>query len=650
MFGNDVNGKPYLADLMLRSNADLKRRGEPVVLRLNHLAFPPRQIEVIACGMLIEDPKEIERLAGAVEALWKPKGSGRSGVILTLRGSIAEDWTMEKRRDLELALEQMGIKNCSILRVEKGSIKLTLKLSPEDAERLFWAVHSGALDELDVIDLEHVRLPGEGSQRESGDADQNETTSEVELATTTPDVLPGEFRVLQWLGKGGCGTVWLAEDVHLGRLVALKTILPSGSPRPANRSLELLREEARLAASVRHRNVVQVYAWREGPAQPDAPCYLILQYVPGGSLAARVEKEGPLSWLQAARYVADVAEGLLEVHARGIIHRDVKPANLLWDSETDEALLTDFGISVRLADSGNVAGTPYFMPPEAFEGQLSPAQDVYGLAVSLFWLVTGSVPFPGQTREQIAEQARRGLPDPDPRCVDLPQALEQLIRASLAPDPHRRPGLREFVTNLRGTLNQLLADSLLSAPARAPAGSAALRLTVSRQEDRYTFVPVATTRPQPERLLRDLRRVPPRPERVDVRTGERVRIEVETDRPGYVTVFNIGPTGNLNLLYPAEPSATAAVSACRPLHVLDIELTPPAGEERLFALWTREPLPLRLDELLALAEQGRLPVSGPYRATRDMKRVQESIHQLRPEDWSVAVLNLSHRDAREETA
>jgi serine/threonine protein kinase len=453
-----------------------------------------------------------------------------------------------------------------------------------------------------------------------------------------PQPFPGEYVIRRSLGEGAFGQVWLADDVKRAIPVALKTIRLRAGVEQRSRALATMQNEARALARLRHPNIVQVYNWRQAGGDD----YLVLQYVPGQSLKARLEAEGPLGWPQAARYVADVAEGLLEVHARGIIHRDVKSANLLWDPETDEALLTDFGISARLADSGTIAGTPYYMPPEAFEGQLSPAQDVYGLAASLFWLVTGSVPFPGQTREQIAEQARRGLPDPDPRCVDLPQALEQLIRAGLAEDPRRRPGLPEFVASLRGRLNHLLADSLLSAPARAQAGPASLRLTVCRQEDYYTFVPVATTRPQPERLLRDLRRVPPRPERVDVRTGDRVRIEVETDRPGYVTVFNVGPTGNLNLLYPAEPSPPAAVSAHRPLHVLDIELTPPAGQERLFALWNREPLPLRLDELLGLAEHGRLPASEPYRATRDMKRVQESIRDLSPEDWQAVVLELNH--------
>jgi hypothetical protein len=158
-------------------------------------------------------------------------------------------------------------------------------------------------------------------------------------------------------------------------------------------------------------------------------------------------------------------------------------------------------------------------------------------------------------------------------------------------------------------------------------------------------LPLASTQPPAEDVVRDMRVVPRQPERVDVHTGDRVRIEVETDRPGFVTVFNVGPTGNLNLLYPAEPvrgAPPAPVAAGRPLHVLDVELTPPAGRERLFALWTREPLPLRLDEMLSLAEKGEVPGSGPYRATRDMVRVQESVQRLGPEDWHTTVLELNH--------
>jgi hypothetical protein len=229
----------------------------------------------------------------------------------------------------------------------------------------------------------------------------------------------------------------------------------------------------------------------------------------------------------------------------------------------------------------------------------------------------------------------------------MPEPLERLIRAGLAARPEYRPGLGEFVRALRGALNLLLADTLAPAPREGDGPAPVrLRLTVSRQVDRDTFVPVAATRSEPERVLRDLKRVPPPPGRVSLCTGDRVRLDVEADRAGFVTVFNVGPGGNLNLLYPAEAPAGAApppLEANRPLNILDVELTPPAGRERVFALWSREPLPLRLDELYSLAGQGEVPGSGPYRATRDMVRVQQSLARLRPEDRHAVVLELDHR-------
>jgi len=140
-----------------------------------------------------------------------------------------------------------------------------------------------------------------------------------------PNPFPNDFRIGRLLGQGTIGKVWLADDLHLGRQVALKTLhLPTDADTTA---LEALRKEATILAYLDHRNVVKVHAWR----QVGDEHYLVLEYVAGDSLADLLKAEGPMSWQRAARYVANVAEGLVEVHARGILHRDIKASNMLWE-------------------------------------------------------------------------------------------------------------------------------------------------------------------------------------------------------------------------------------------------------------------------------------------------------------------------------
>jgi serine/threonine protein kinase len=413
-------------------------------------------------------------------------------------------------------------------------------------------------------DLEIVRHCAGAFHRHAGLLDDSRSASAQTLAPSEvaascsevlPDPFPGEYRLLKRLGRGAFGEVWLAEDLNLGWQVALKTLRLAGAGTPADR-LAALRREARTLAGLRHRNIVQVHAWRQAGDEH----YLVMQYVPGGSLEDRVRQHGPLPWELAARYVADVGEGLVAVHGAGLVHRDIKPANILWQPEGDEALLTDFGIAARLVDPGQVAGTPLFMSPEAICGQVSPAMDVYSLAATLFWLVTGAMPFTPALDSDVStlllelrQRIERGLPDPDPRCADLPRPLERLLRKGLAADAGQRRPLREFVAALRGLLNQLLADSLTLPPAAGAAPAVELRLVVSRKVAADRFQPVATTHPQPDAVQRNMKKVPRPPEQVRLRTGDEVRVEVTASREGYVTVFNVGPTGDLNLLYPDEP-------------------------------------------------------------------------------------------------
>src|SRR5262249_55310107 len=150
------------------------------------------------------------------------------------------------------------------------------------------------------------------------------------------DPFPGEYALVGRLGEGFFGQVWLARELTpLARLVALKFLQFGGPPGRREQAFAALGNDARTLAGFNHPTTVQAYTWRQPPVH--GPC-LVLQYVEGGSLEARVQKTGPLPWALAARFVADVADGLRAVHARGIIHRDLKPANMLWDSARDEAL------------------------------------------------------------------------------------------------------------------------------------------------------------------------------------------------------------------------------------------------------------------------------------------------------------------------
>ena len=428
------------------------------------------------------------------------------------------------------------------------------------------------------------------------------------------DPFPGEFRLVRELGRGAFGVVWLAEDLSpLRRNVALKFV--RGTAGRGRLALDLLRHEARLLASFSHPHIVRVYAWRQ-PLGANFPC-LVLQYVAGGSLKGRVERAGPLRWDIATRYTTDIAEGLAAMHARGVVHRDVKPDNLLHDPDNDEALLTDLGIAARLTDPASEGGTPYFTAPEGFDGVLSPALDVYSLAASLFWLVTGHHAFDGESRASLRRAIEAGLPTRDPRFAGVPTTLERHIRAGLRADANERPSLDVFAHDLRASLNLLMADRL--AP---PTSAVDLRLSVYRVTPSGVDVLLAATAGETEILPREGRTVPAIPDRVTLHTGDRVRVSVVADRPGYLVVFNVGPTGRLNLILPPTPND-------RPMPPMDVELTPPAGRERLVALWTQNPL--------------RLEARSEYEATRDLGRVEEMLERLPAEARQVVVLELDHR-------
>lgn len=451
-----------------------------------------------------------------------------------------------------------------------------------------------------------------------------------------PQPFPGEYRFRALLGEGNYGRVWLADDLRLGIPVALKTVRLRGDAGQQARALEALQHEARLMAQLKHPNIVQVYAWRQAGDEH----YLVMQYVRGQSLKSRLETHGAFGWRLAAQYIADVAEALGHVHTRGVIHRDIKPANLLWDEATNEVLLSDFGVSAWVADADRgAAGTGFYMAPEVLHGGGGLPADVYSLAATLFQLVTGEVPFPAKSWPELAARVAAGLPNPDPRCAVIPAGVERVIRAGLTADPVRRPSLAAFAAELRGCLNQLLADSLVLPSAATPR----VRLRVARRGPEGHYTLLAITQRTVPLMTRNLELVPSEPQSVGLRTGDRVRIEAVADRAGYLTVFNVGPAGQLTQLYPNPlGSGDAEVAANQSVLIADVQVTPPAGCERIFGVWSREPLKVPLAEF-ARHESGQLPISRAYQATRNLVLVEQAVHRLSGEECQATVVELEHR-------
>ncbi|TML85332.1 MAG: serine/threonine protein kinase [Actinobacteria bacterium] len=248
------------------------------------------------------------------------------------------------------------------------------------------------------------------------------------------ETIAGRYRLVALLGRGGMSEVWAADDLELGRRVALKLLAPDADRARFDR-------EARAAASLAHPNITQLYDYGEAEGRP----YMVLEYLPGGSLEDRLEEGTPLPDADAAHIASEIAAGLAHAHARGLVHRDLKPANVLFDSE-GRAKIADFGIARlgqggTLTEAGTVLGTAAYISPEQAGGQpASPASDVYSFGVLLFRMLTGRLPFEAEQPMDLVALHRNEPPPPLERFRShAPPALAALAQASLAKDPAERP-------------------------------------------------------------------------------------------------------------------------------------------------------------------------------------------------------------------
>lgn len=270
------------------------------------------------------------------------------------------------------------------------------------------------------------------------------------------------------IGRGGFGVVYRGHQPDLGRDVAVKVL---SAPGADERSVQLWRREVTAMGRLsNHPNIVAAFS--AGVTDAGYP-YLVMPYVPGGSLHDRIHAQGALPPSDVARIGARVAAGLAAAHAAGVLHRDVKPANVLM-SEYGEPQITDFGIA-RLVDAattttGSVRATIGYAAPEVLGGDTAtPAADVYGLGATLHAALAGRAPFAGTDGESFAARIGRVMtqPPPDLRPLGVSPALAEVVEAALAKDPGDRP---QTANELRRRLEGLSPVALAAvAPSVAPA-------------------------------------------------------------------------------------------------------------------------------------------------------------------------------------
>jgi len=254
----------------------------------------------------------------------------------------------------------------------------------------------------------------------------------------TPQILLGRYEVGRLLGAGGMAEVYEGHDRLLARRVAIKILLSQYAHDPA--FLARFRREAQSAASLSHPNIVSVFdTGSEGDTW-----FIVMEYVDGRTLKDIIRAEGALYWARAAEVAADVAGALAVAHARGIVHRDVKPGNVMLTTE-GKVKVMDFGIARATAvpsitQTSAVVGTAQYIAPEQAQGlEVDGRTDVYALGCCLYEMVTGQVPFSGPTPVAIAYRHVREEPTP-PRALnpDVPPPLERVCLKAMAKRPEDR--------------------------------------------------------------------------------------------------------------------------------------------------------------------------------------------------------------------
>ncbi len=323
------------------------------------------------------------------------------------------------------------------------------------------------------------------------------------------DVIGGRYNVLRRIGSGGMASVYLAHDPLLSREVAIKVPRLEGDGESDEETLERFQAELRAIGRLNHPNIVTIY---DG-GQEDGMPYLVMEPVHGESLAQLIRREAPLPADRAVEIGRQVAEALAYAHSVGIVHRDVKPQNVLVDG-TGRVKVTDFGIAksseVTRTLTGTLIGTPSFMAPEVLGGEaVTPAADIYALGVVLYQMLTGRVPFEAENPIAAAVRSQREDPRPPSELQPVPEWLDAVVLRALARDPaeryRRAAELAQDLRSERASSGTDVGETVRwrPIPRDRPSSAVAAYRTASRAEPSTAAkaIPASPRRPSVLRLL-----------------------------------------------------------------------------------------------------------------------------------------------------
>jgi eukaryotic-like serine/threonine-protein kinase len=302
------------------------------------------------------------------------------------------------------------------------------------------------------------------------------------ISTVNPDallgqVLDGRYRIDSVLGVGGMGMVFQGVQTSMSRPVALKTLHPELAMAP--QFFERFRREAEIASRLHHPNIITMYDFGK---TPEGLCYFVMEYLPGESLRQRVRRDGPMSLRQAAGIIEQAALGVGHAHKQQVIHRDLKPHNIMITNVDghEYVKVLDFGLvkameqeeEEQLTSTGQVLGTPQYMPPEQAGGErVDQRSDLYSLTGVFYYCLTGTSPYGANTvRKALQAGINQGLaPIASHRpTAKVPESIEQFCVKGLRAEPDERfQSSEEFVEALQAALTEVNDDALDAMPSGA---------------------------------------------------------------------------------------------------------------------------------------------------------------------------------------